>query len=82
MVRFAVGRHLDELVEVGQRLGEFELKKPHHATLLVQVGVVGFPFQRGGVAGFRFGVGFANLGKGFGGSFGLAKCGYGRAGDE
>ena len=82
MVRFAAGCHLDELVEVGQRLGEFELKKPHHATLLVQVGVVGFALQRGGVAGFCLSVGFANLGQGVGRVFGLAKCGHGRAGDE
>ena len=73
VVRFAAGHHLDELVEVGQRLGEFELKKPHHATLLVQAGVVGFAFQRGSVVGFRLGVGLANLGQGFGGGFGLAK---------
>ena len=82
MVRFAVGCHLDELVEVGQRLGEFELKKSHHSTLLVQVGVVGFAFQRGSVVGFRLGVGLVNLGQGFGRVFSLANCGHGCSGEE
>ena len=82
MVRFAAGHDFDEFVEVGQRLGELELKKTHHATLLVQVGVVGFAFDCGSVVEFRLGVGCVSLWQGFRGGCGLAKSGRGCPGEE